>query len=347
MDFDLNDDQRAFGQSLKNALAKRLTSDRLRAVWAEGPDHGHDTWRLLGELGATAVLVPEEYDGLGADTADLIPVLEECGAAIVPEPVAESAVVAPLVLRRFGSSELCRDVLPRIAGGEFIVGVMTAPDRPVPDGLTCDALIAVIDGSTWWVPADLLQGRPLEGWDPSRRLASVEPDTSRAILISDSPECADLVLRAGAVATAGLLVGVSSHLVDVTRDYLLAREQFGVQIGSFQALKHRLADAKLQVETARSLSWYALAVLDEETPAAILAAHHAKAAASSAARQCGYASLQLHGGIGFTWENDLHLFLQRARAWEVAFGDAAAHRLAAGRMLLSASRREAISDISA
>lgn len=339
MDFDLDDDGRDFGQSLREALAKRFTPTLLREVWSAGSDYDHDFLRLLGELGATAVLVPEEHDGLGARTADLIPVLEECGAATLPEPVAETVVIAPLVLRRFASEQLRSEALPRIAAGELVVAVMAEPGSPVPDGLTCDALIAVIDGQTWWAPAEAITGEPVEGWDPSRRLARVTMDITRAMLISEEPECSELVLRAGAVATAGLLVGLASHLVDVTRDYLLAREQFGVAIGSFQALKHRLADAKVQVETARSLAWYALATLDEDTPGSVAAAHHAKAAASSAARVCSYASLQLHGGIGFTWENDLHLSLQRARAWENAFGDANAHRLASGRLLLAAAGR--------
>lgn len=336
MDFGFDDTQRSFAAAVRGHLADVFTATQLRQVWEDGSSYDHWVWKGLADLGVPGILIDSEHDGFDGEPVDLLLVLEELGASAVPEPVAETAVIAPLLLARFGDDATRRRLLPGIASGESVVALAHGTDDVlVPDGAAADLVVVVLDDAVHVVDAAAVTARPAKGSDPSRRLALCDIEISRETLLTADPRAVAFVDAVGATATAALLVGLSQHLLDVTREHVLARQQFGKVIGQFQALKHRLADVAVQTEAARSLVWHAgYRLRDDDEEELVSAAMMAKAAASRAAQLAGSAALQLHGGIGFTWEHDLHLWLQRGRAWERSFGDVEQHRARVGAMVL-------------
>lgn len=336
MDFDFNDTQRNFRDSVRDHLSSYFPDSLLRDVWEEGHSYNHRIWKGLADLGVAGVLVDEAFGGFGGDVVDLALVLEEVGAFAVPEPIAETALIAPLVIGTFGGTKAKERWLPSIAAGEMMVAVASGTrDTIVPDGLTADLLLVQEGRSVHLVEQSRVTGRPLRGIDPSRRLSECDIEISEATLLTDDPAGAALVDRVGAMATSSLLVGLAQRLLDTTREYVLSRRQFGRPIAEFQALKHRLADVALHTEAARSLAWHAAYRLGTED-AVPSASALAKSAASRAAYLASSAALQLHGGIGFTWEDNLHLRLQRGKAWEISFGDTDQHRVQVGATILGA-----------
>lgn len=331
MEFDFNETQYLFRDTVRDFLRDRLSPTALRAIWDEAHHYDHRVWRQLADMGIAGLLVDADHGGLGASPVDAILILEECGAFALPEPVVETALIAPLLLAEFGTEAQQAAWLPGIAAGEVLVAVAdTAQAAIVPDGLGADLVVVVHDDGVHLVERDGVRGRPLRGADPSRRLAECSFDLGPSTLLSADPASTSLVARVGATGTAALLVGLSQQLLTMTRDYVLTRQQFGRAVGGFQAVKHRLADVAVQVEAARSLTWNAGYRLGTDTDAVPSAAALAKGAASRAGAVANAAALQLHGGIGFTWEHDLHLWLQRGKAWEQAFGDTVHHRQTAG-----------------
>jgi alkylation response protein AidB-like acyl-CoA dehydrogenase len=328
MHFDLDDLQYEFRDAVRKVLSAELPAARLRSIWEEGHGYSTSVWPHLVSLGLPGLLVPAAHGGGDGTPVDLVLLLEECGYACLPEPIVETALIAPLVLSRFGTEQLQAAWLPRLAEGEAIVATCLGEERLVADGARADAVLVRQGDELHWVPRSAVLATPVEGIDPSRRLAACAFDLGPDTLLAAGPEAVRAAQDAGAFGTAALLVGLAQRLTETTRDYLLERRQFGRVIGSFQALKHRLADVAVQTEAARSLVWYASYALAEGSADASRAVHMAKAAANEAAFAANYAALQLHGGIGFTWEHDLHFWLQRGKALERAFGSTAQHRAA-------------------
>lgn len=328
MHFDLDDLQYEFRDAVRKVLTAELSPADLRAIWEQGHDYSSTVWPHLVSLGLPGLLVPAAHGGGDGAPVDLVLLLEECGSACLPEPIVETALIAPLVLSRAGTDQHRAEWLPRLAAGEAIVATCLGEDRLVPDGARADAVLVRQGDELHWVPRSRVHATPVQGIDPSRRLAECAFDLGPDTLLATGPEAVRVAQDAGAFGTAALLVGLAQRLTGTTRDYLLERRQFGRVIGSFQALKHRLADVAVQTEAARSLVWYASYALSESTPDATRAVHMAKAAANEAAFAANYAALQLHGGIGFTWEHDLHFWLQRGKALERSFGSTTQHRAA-------------------
>ncbi|MCZ4497549.1 MAG: hypothetical protein JWQ74_102 [Marmoricola sp.] len=334
MDFDFDVSQRNFRDTARGLLRDSFPASRLREVWNQGHDYDHRLWKELSKLGVSGVLIDDRFGGFGGDVVDLLLVLEEFGAATVPEPVVETALIAPMVIGALGDDAVKKRWLPGLAAGDLVAAVATGTTGViVADGLSADLLVVCVDRQVHLVGPDRVTGRRVQSADPSRRLAECDISVDDTTLLSDDERAVPLVERIGAVGTASLLVGLSQHLIEVTRDYLLTRHQFGRPIGEFQALKHRLADVAVQTEAARSLTWNAGYRLRSDEGDE-LAAMVAKAAASHAGYLAGAAALQLHGGIGFTWEHDLHLWLQRGKAWEAAFGSTEQHRISVGAAIL-------------
>lgn len=335
MEFAFDEDQISYQKAVKGVLATEMPAAALRQAWDDSHRYGHAAWSRLSELGLPGVVVEEKSGGFGGSIVDLVLPLEECGAAALPEPFVESALVAPIVLQRWGRDE-DKEWLTRIASGEVLFAVAHGTDKViVADGMAAHAVLVVADEKVHLFKQGSFDARPLQGTDPARRLAECSFDVNATTLVTDDPAAARDLLALGALGTAAALVGLSTHLTALTREHLLTRTQFDRVLGSFQALKHRLADVAVKTEAARSLVWYAAYVVAEEPQNGPAAASLAKAAANEAAAAAGFASLQLHGGVGFTWEHDLHLYLQRGRAWEMAFGTTDAHRLKTGTAVLS------------
>jgi len=335
MEFAFDDDQLDYQKAVGGLLSSELPPSELRKIWSQGHDYEHRLWRKLGETGLPGIIVDEKHGGSGGDIVDLMLALEECGAACLPEPFVETALVAPAFLAKWGGERGAK-WLELLAEGNALFAVSEGPEAEiVAEGSTADALLAVIDEEVHLFSRGEWQSRPVAGTDPSRRLAICSFAPTQDSLVSADRAAVEHLLALGAVGTAAALVGASRQMIEMTREHLLTREQFGRKLGSFQALKHRLADAALQTEAARSLVWYAGYALahtpDESTAAAALA----KSAANEAGRTANFASLQLHGGIGFTWEHSLHFWLQRERSWEHAFGTTEFHRMRTGAAALN------------
>lgn len=330
---DLSVDQYEFGRVVRRALSAQAGPAQVRRIWAD-PSQGAATWDLLADLGVFAIVVPERHGGLGGEAIDLALALEEVGRHALPLPVVET-VTAAVVLAAGADGPAAR-WLPSLAAGRCRFSVVDSSGL-APYGASTDATLRLDDPHVEVFSARDVTWSPARSADAGLDLASWGGACSAG---ADLGASAALVRATAAWASALVLVGLGQHLVETTRDHTLAREQFGRPIAEFQAIRHRLADAAVAVEAARGLAWFAAYAADHRPDELVQAAHLAKSSASVAAAAAGAAALQLHGGIGFTWEHDLHLHLQRARSLAVWFGSASEHRVAAGRALLASLTSE-------
>lgn len=311
MRFALDAQQRDFAASIDAALAAADVPEAVRA-WATGDTApGRKVWAQLADLGVTALAVPERFDGLDAHPTDLVVALERLGRWCVPGPVTESIAVAPILLN---GDERCA----ALASGELVTTVALPPQ--VPRAVDADTAALVLLADTGGQVSEAAPGDCHESVDPARRLFDV-----RSIGTAWDAD----VVRAyefGALATAAQLVGAGQALLNAAVDYAKQRAQFGRVIGSYQAIKHKLADVHIAVELARPLVYGAALSLAADSPDTARDVSAAKAAASDAALLAARSALQTHGAIGFTAEHDLSLWLLRVQALRSAWGDPASHR---------------------
>ena len=310
MRFALDSEQRDFAASIDAALSAADVPAAVRS-WADGDTTpGRKVWARLSDLGVTALVVAEEFDGLDAHPIDLVVACERLGRWCVPGPVTESIAVAPVLLAGDDRSAA-------LAAGELIATVAMPP--AVPRAVDADfaglSLLAAEGAVCDAVAVD--QHRSV---DPSRRLFD--------IAASGGARAGD-VARAfefGALATAAQLVGAGQAMLDLTVDYAKQRTQFGRLIGGYQAIKHTLADVHIALDLARPLVYGAALALAEDSADIARDVSAAKAAASDAALLSARAALQTHGAIGYTAEHDLSHWLLRVQALHSAWGDPTSHR---------------------
>lgn len=333
--FDLTDDQVAFRDSVSGLLSQRMTPADLRVIWDAGGAGTRDLWHHLAEVGVLGMVVPERYGGAGGSHVELALALEQVGYHGVPDPVLETACVAASVIDSFGDEAVRDRWLPAISTGGVVLSVSLDESSPVVHGAQADAVLVARGTELHLVTADRTDWRQAVSQDPTRRLAFGNFRLDDSTRLVDDEAAVERARAAARMSTSAVLIGVSHRLLDMTLAYVLEREQFGQVIGSFQALKHRLADVAVAVEAARSLTWYAAYAFSHEPAEVSTAARLAKGAASSAGATANSAALQLHGGIGFTWEHDLHLWLKRGQALERAHGSASDHREALGAQILN------------
>ena len=319
MDFSLSDEQLALRAMARDLFADVSPAAHLRELW-NGAEPDDRAWRAMAEVGLTGLGISEEHSGSGGDAVDVMLVVHEAGRACVADPVIETVAIAGAV---FGACEnaAIRDYwLPRVAAGEATVAVQVADQPYVAGAGTADALLVEVDGGLHLLERDGFTATPVEGEDRGRPLFRVEYEAGRRV------GAAVIAHRWGALGAAAMLNGISEALLDMTLAYVKVRQQFGVPVGSFQAVKHKLASmyASLGSATAATqLAAYAVAVGATEQDHAVSVA---KVHAVEAERLANAEALQCHGGIGFTWEHDLHFWLKRGRAVEHVYGSAAEHR---------------------
>ena len=312
MRFALSDDQVAFRDAVRELLAKECTPAVVRAAW-EAPAGSLDrgVWQSLDAMGVLGLLVPEADGGMGLDETFLVPVLEECGRAALPHPIVETAMVAaPLLGADTGMVATCWS------------------DRWAPYAMVADQILVRAGDQLWLVAADQAGRAGQRTVDASRAAAELwwnPAEDASGRLVADDPAVTALAFDRGALGTAAVLVGLGQAMLDLTVGYVIERHQFGVPIGSFQAVKHHLADAALALEFARPAVGRAAWSLAHDEPTRSRDVSMAKAMASDAAELVGRKALQCHGAIGYTVEADLHLFMKRAWALARAWGDAAHH----------------------
>ncbi|MSO86842.1 MAG: acyl-CoA dehydrogenase [Acidimicrobiia bacterium] len=308
MRFAWSQDQQAFSDAVRELLAKEATPLVVRAAWDAPPGHlDRGVWDSLDAMGVLAVLVPEVGGGLGLDETFLVPILEEAGRVALPHPIVETAMVAaPLLGAGIGmiASDLGGPLVPCAADADRIL-------------LHQGDTLAVADGDA----VELTAATTVDG---ARRAATLSTPRQSEVLTED-PAVIALALDRGALGTAAMLVGLGQAMLDLTVDYVSQRQQFGVPIGSFQAVKHHLTNAALALEFARPAVARAAWSLAQVAPTRSRDVSMAKAMASDAAELVGRQALQCHGAIGYTVEADLHLYLKRTWALARAWGDTAHH----------------------
>ena len=323
MNFDFTDDQQAIKRTANELLAARFKPERVREL-AEAGAYDDDAWREMSKLGWAGIFIDEEHGGQGLGIVELVILMEELGYALAPVPFLSNAA-AGLALQFAGTDEQKERWLPGIASGEArgTVGVLRDGEaRLVPDADSAEVIVLIArDGSSTVVEASAAEVEPFEAMDRTRRFARVRSDGGEP-LGGDHLAAADRI----ATAISAETVGVAQKAMEMAVDYARDRKQFGRPIGSYQAVSHRCAQMLLEVEGSRSGAYFAGWCADAEPESLPAAASMAKAYSSDAGwRVCG-SSLQVHGGIGFTWEHDLHFYLKRAKTNAMLYGSAREHR---------------------
>jgi alkylation response protein AidB-like acyl-CoA dehydrogenase len=339
--FAFDEDQLEFRAQLRAFAEKQCKPADIREAWASPLGWSPPRWAALAEMGVVGITVPEEFGGMGLGLVDAVLLLEEAGRAGLPEPLVETiALGVPVLADAPGQqgSVLQSRWLSAVADGGVRIAVGTSSMPAVPGAEGADLLLLERDGELHAVPAAAVALTPRPALDGSRRLAQVDWAPSPSTLVVSGFEAEEVLAALGdraAMATGAVLVGVADRLIAMAAQYAKDRSQFGKPIGSFQAVKHHLADALVRVEFARPMVYRAALSLSDGDGDASLHASMAKAMASDAATLAARTALQVHGAIGYTWEHDLHLWMKRAWALAAAWGDAATHRARVLEILLA------------
>ena len=360
MQFGVSESQQLLKDNARKFFAGECPMADVRRLMETDTAFDAALWAKMAEQGYTGIIFPDEYDGVGLTIVELILLMEEAGRALLPGPLFSTVALAGAVLNEAASPEQKKWYLAPICRGEAraTVAVLEAgaswnpADRKirsinkkltgekffVPDAGSADFLLVAAADGVFLVEAKApgVTMRALKGMDATRKLYSVRFENSPAEPLAH-PEGLARGLDVAAAALSAELVGGMQRTLDLTVEYAKARKQFGKPIGMFQAVQHQCADMYLETESARSAAYYAGWALAEHAPDAPAAVSIAKIYASDAARTVGNRGIQVHGGMGFTWENDVHLYYRRAKASETALGDATFHRERLAALLIDAA----------
>lgn len=319
MKFDLSDDQLTLQEAVRDYFSTRFPLSEVRSVIDAGAAHDDRAWKGLMDLGIGAVAIPEEYGGLGLGVLDVSAAMEMIGYSLGPTPVL-GHVLGTLAVVHAGSDEQRQRWLPDLATGEVRGAVVFQSagkaDSAVLDAVDADVLIVERDDGLAVVEVDdRVSIEQLPSIDRTRTLSRVRMNDVAAQALPGGQAVAPWLRDVALTLLAADAMGGASRCVELTVDYVSVRQQWGVVVGSFQAVKHQLANLALRVEPARGLYWYAAHMLDQNTENgadASRAAALAKAHTTERFVEAGREAVELHGGIGYTWECDVHFFLKRA-----------------------------------
>lgn len=355
MNFSFTPEQNQFRDALRRFTTDHVPTTAVRAIMASPDGYDAGLWRRLHtDLALPGLCLPEQYGGAGFGMIELGIAMEELGRALLPSPYFASAVVAGQITERLATEAQKQRYLPAIASGSTIATFaymestahegecrlrasghrLSGAKRFVIDGHIADQLL-VLAADDAGLGVYLVEGtdpgvrRTLaETIDTTRRVAHIEFDQAVGVRLGDGDAASalDSIFDIAAIALANESIGGAARLFDDTLAYLKLRRQFGRTIASFQAIKHRMANLLLTLELARSAAYQSAQAWDGLSPDRSMIASLAKAAACDAYVQTAAESIQLHGGIGFTWEHDTHLWFKRARGSEVLYGSSDYHR---------------------
>lgn len=356
MNFDFSDDQKQLQDQARRFLSEKCTTKHVRKVLEGTAPYDKDLWKGLGELGFLGVAIPEQFGGSGAGHLELAVLAEELGRAVAPVPVSSSIYLAAEAIMIAGTDAQKRKYLPGIASGETIGtlalfegkgnpspaaikaavsnGTLSGKKVPVPDGAIADIAVVVARSGSGNRETDVslyivdlkakgVTAKALQSIDPTHNQAEITFDGAPAELLGRAEEgWSNLkqVLDRAAVLIAFEQVGGSDRALEMARDYALDRMAFGRPIGSFQAIKHICADMYVSATLARSNSYYAAWALSTNSSELAEAAAAARVSATQAFQHCSKQNIQVHGGMGFTWEFDCHLYYRRSNALAVGLG---------------------------
>jgi alkylation response protein AidB-like acyl-CoA dehydrogenase len=367
-------EQQELRHTVRRFLADKSPSAQVRRLMETEDGYDPAVWsQLAGQLGLVGLTIPGEHGGSGCGPVEQLIVCEEMGRALLCAPYFGTAVLAAGALVASADQAAQADLLPKIAAGSLIATLavpeddgawttralrtqarasgggylLTGRKNFVLDGAGADLILVAaqapggpslfaVDGA-----APGLARRPLQTLDMTRKQAVIDLDQAPARLVGAEGDAAEIVgqaVRLGVIALAAEQVGGAQRCLDMSVDYAKLRYQFGRPIGSFQAIKHKCADMLLEVESARSAAYHAAWAAADGAPDLPLVASLAKAYCSEAYFHAAAENIQIHGGIGFTWEHDAHLYYRRAKSAEVMLGTPAEHReLAAGYLIDAAA----------
>jgi alkylation response protein AidB-like acyl-CoA dehydrogenase len=335
MNFGFDEDQQALRESAEKVLATECPPAVVRAA-LEDPQAWKPLWQTIVDLGWPALAVPAEHGGLGLGIVDLVGLAEITGRWALPAPFVTSAGMAGPVLAAAGRG----DALRALAEGDVTTLAVhgNGPEKQlVPDAARASSFVFVLEGAVAIVPAGDVAITATHSPDPTRPLAAVRVDGS-VDEVPVAPEALERGLDAACTVLAAELVGVADRLLEISVEHARSRQQFDRPIGSFQGVKHRLADLYIAIERARTLTYDAAMLLDDvssERPVRTRTASLAKAAASEAALSAARTGVQVHGAIGITWEHDVHLYGRRARQGALLLGDHLHHYRRAAELYLA------------
>lgn len=329
MHFAFTDEQAMIAETAKAFFAEQATSERTRtAMAASGTDEA--LWKAFtAKLGLAGVAIPEDQGGVGLGMVELAILAEAAGRHVAALPLLASVGLAAPAILAGGSAEQRARLLPRLAAGELVAsfaeaalgttssdGTLTGAALHLPHGARADLFVVAVEGAAVLVERDApgLTITPLTSMDQTRPYARLDFGGVAAEPLTDPAAALAAAQATGALAIAADALGGAQACLDHTVSYAKERIQFGRAIGSFQAVKHRLADMMVAVEQARSALYWAACAIDEGSDEAAFAVHAAKAFACDTYSLCAGEMIQLHGGIGFTWEHDAHLYFKRARS---------------------------------
>ena len=361
MSVGLTAEREELARSVGGFLSERSPLTEVRRLMADPTGYDTGIWQQMGrQFALQGIAVPEEYGGTGYGYAELAVVFEQMGKSLLPSPFFATVALALPALLAAGDESVLRDFAPGLAAGERIATLAWVEDdcdwrggtattaTKAPDGWTLSGHKAyVIDGSAAdliFVTAEAPAGRSLfavagdapgltreavPSFDQTRRLARIEFHATPARLVGEPGRGAEFLAAAldrAAVLLAAEMVGGAQACLDMSVEYVKQREQFGRPIGSFQAIKHRCAEILVELEGARAAAYYGCWAADASPAELPVVAGIAKATASEAFFRAAGENVQMHGGIGVTWEHDAHLYLKRAKTSQVLLGDASFHR---------------------
>ena len=362
MNFDFDEDQQELRRTVRRFLEHSSSEADVRRLMATEPGYDRAVWeRMATELGLHGLAIPEEYGGAGFSFTELGVVLEEMGRALLCAPFFASVVLAAELLKAIDDEQARKDYLPGIASGDTIATVALTEDDGewAPSSVT---VRAVRDGGTWrltgtktYVPDGLSAGlilvvartddgigvfavegpgggltrQGLPTMDQTRKQASLRFDAAPGRLLGDPADgwaAVERMLQVAAVGLAAEQAGGAQRALEMAVEYAKLREQFGRPIGSFQAIKHKCASMMVTVESMKSAAYYGLWAVSSGGDELPLVASVAKAFCSDGYTMVATENIQIHGGIGFTWEHPAHLYLKRARSSRVLLGGPDFHR---------------------
>ncbi|MFC8676946.1 acyl-CoA dehydrogenase family protein [Streptomyces griseorubiginosus] len=342
MRFTVAEQDTALADAAGEVLAKRAGPDRIRAGWPGGPRQEVDAvWRTLAGVGVLAALVPESAEGLGLDENALPPLMEVLGHSGLPVPAAETVAVGAPLLAAAGARQL-----PDVLSGSttLTVSLEPVPGAPVPFAAHADLIAVANEDRLLLYRRDEVRVEPVGSVDGSRALARITAPAGVGLPLAEGADALAAARWRGVLATSALLVGLSRRMLDLTVSYVGQRHQFGVPVGSFQAVKHALADAELAVRFARPAVLAAGWAQAAGDPEAAVRTAMAKVLASDAARAVARTAIQCHGAMGYTTEYDLHLYAKRAWVLAADWGGPAEHRELIARRLGLARANDGIGE---
>ena len=328
MDFSFTEQQIAFRDTLKNFLKDQSTTSSIRSLWNDSSRFKQSRWDGLKDLGVIGSLIGEEEGGLGLSDIDFVLMAEEAGYAALPEPLVDVGWITASLLNELTNNSK-ENWKAKLANGDLIALTGHELNKFLVNAHLADTFFLQSgDGLHMLSKEDLILNER-ESLDPSLRLFSFDwkpKDSQRLVHRSESVDIWQKILNIGALSIAAQQLGLARRIIDLSVEYVKTREQFGVKIGSFQAIKHLLANVQVQIEFTKPVVYRAAYSIAHSLPGRYRDVSHAKMASSRASRLAAKNSIQVHGAMGYTWESDLQIFMKRIWVLDILWGNHSWHQ---------------------